>query len=116
MNIKRAVRVAEVLKRELVRIIFKETKDPDIKLVTITDVKITDDLKIAKIYFTTLTNFENRDKVSDALNRASSFIRSEIAKAMTFKYVPELHFSYDKVADYADNIEKLIFKIKNEEE
>ena len=116
MQKKRTERVAEIVKRELSHIILKEIKDPDINFITITDVKLTPDLKIAKIYFSVLGDLDKRNKAIKGLDRANKYIRSEIGKSLQLRYVPELRFFYDTIADYADNIETLFSKIKNEEQ
>jgi ribosome-binding factor A len=116
MQGRRAVRVAEAIKRELGRIILREVKDPGVKLITITSVKLTDDLKLARIYYTVFREKENREIAATALNRALKFIRSEIGKNIELRYTPELEFHYDAVADYAENIENLFDKIKKEEQ
>ena len=112
MHGKRAHRVAELLKREISKIIFEEIKDPGIDFVTITNVKISDDLRSSKVYFTVLGDKAKRENTRQSLERATKFIRSEVGKRLSLRYVPELKFHYDDVADYAENIENLFLKIK----
>jgi len=112
MQSKRSNRVAELLKREISKILVEDIKDPGISIVTITNVKISDDLKSAKIYFTVLGDKSLREKTQQGLNRATAFIRSEIGKRVNLKYNPELKFYYDTVADTVDNLENLFLKIK----
>ena len=90
MHAKRSVRVAELLKREISQILIKEINDPLISLVTISTVKMTDDLKYAKIYFTVLGDKENRVRVSERLERATKFIKNLIGNRLKLRYVPEL--------------------------
>ena len=112
MQSKRSNRVAELLKREISKILVEDIKDPDISIVTITYVKISDDLKFAKIYFTVLGDKTLRQKTQQGLNRATAFIRSEIGRRVNLKYNPELKFYYDTVTDYVENLENLFLKIK----
>lgn len=94
-------------------IIHEDVKDRDVDLVTITDVKITNDLSFAKIYFTTLDN--DRDKVTKALNKASGFIRSAMCDKIQIRKMPELHFVYDESIEYGNKIENIIERLNNEQ-
>lgn len=115
MHIKRSIRVAEVLKREISKIIIEDIKDPNINLVTISEVKISDDLRFSKIYFTVIGDREQRKKATEALDRATKFIRNSIGRRIELRYVPELKFYYDPLSEYVENIESLFLKIKNKE-
>lgn len=112
MQYKRSTRVAELLKREISRILIEEIKDPEINLVTITSVKISDDLRSSKVYFTVIGDRSLREKAMKGLDRATKFIRSEIGRRLKLRYTPELRFYYDVIADRVENIESLFSKIK----
>ena len=94
-------------------IIHEEVKDKDVKMVTITDAKITNDLSFAKIYFTTMDN--DREKVLNALNKASSFIRMKLGDKVDIRKMPEITFVYDESIDYGKKIEEIIERINNHE-
>ena len=94
-------------------IIHSDVKNNDVKFVTITDVKITNDLSFAKVYFTSLD--DDRKKVTEALNKASSFIRSELCNKVKIRKMPELTFVYDESIEYGKKIESIIERINNEE-
>lgn len=115
MQYKRSNRVAELLKREISRILVEEIKDPGINFVNITNVKISDDLRSSKIYFTVIGDKSVREKTKEGLDRATTFIRCEIGKRLKLRYIPELRFYYDAVADHVENIENLFLKIKQED-
>jgi ribosome-binding factor A len=108
---KRSQRVAEMLRHEISQIITQELKDPQIGITTVTAIKVTDDLKLAKIYVSILGDTETREKGLHGLERAKSWIRTEIGQRLDLKFVPELKFFYDETSDYAENIESLIKKI-----
>ena len=95
-------------------IIHEQVKDKDVEFVTITDVKITNDLSFAKIYFTTLD--DNRDKVTKALNKASGFIRSCLCEKVQIRKMPEIHFVYDESIEYGKKIDDIIERINNEKQ
>ena len=94
-------------------IIHEQVKDEDVEFVTITDVKITNDLSFAKIYFTTLD--DDRDKITKALNKASGFIRSAMCDKIQIRKMPELHFVYDESIEYGNKIENIIERLNNEQ-
>jgi len=108
---KRSRRVSELLREKISRIVTQQLEDPLIGIVTVTSVKLTDDLKLARVYVSILGDEKNRQDGLRGLERATKFIRSEIGRGTTLKYVPELKFYYDETIDYAHKIELLLKKI-----
>ena len=106
-------RLNNTFMEEISKIIHEEIKDKDVKFVTITEVKITNDLSFAKVYFTSLS--DDRKKVLDALNKASGFIRSELCNRVKIRKMPEIHFVYDESIEYGKKIENIIERINNNE-
>ncbi len=94
-------------------VIHDEVKDRDIDMVTITEVRITNDLSFAKVYFTTLD--DDKEKVLKALNKASSFIRGKLCEKIEIRKMPELSFVYDESIAYGKKIEDIIERINNNE-
>ena len=105
-------RLNNLFVEEISRIIHNEVKDKDIGFVTITDVRITNDLSFAKVYFTTLD--EDHKKVLNSLNKASGFIRSLLCDRVQIRKMPEIHFVYDESIEYGKKIEDIIDRINNE--
>lgn len=105
-------RLNNMFVEEISKIIHEEIKDKDIGFVTITDARITNDLSFAKIYITTLDN--NREKVLNALNKASGFVRSLLCDRINIRKMPEIHFVYDDSIEYGKKIEDIIERINNE--
>lgn len=99
-------RAASEIQKELSDILLTEVRDKDLQKVTITFVKVTDDLSFAKVYFTTLD--ENREKVLRDINNASSFFRTLLADRLDIRHIPELKFVYDDSIEYAQKVEKII--------
>ncbi|MDZ7332040.1 MAG: 30S ribosome-binding factor RbfA [candidate division KSB1 bacterium] len=112
MKYKRSQRVSELLKREISQIIFFTLKDPAIKPVTVTFVKVTDDLKHASIYYRVLGDESAKAGASKGLERAKRFIRFEIGQRTELRFVPEIEFFYDEGLDEAARIELLLHQIK----
>lgn len=109
MNLK-GERVASAIVQELGNILLTEVKDEDLKKVTITYANVTNDLSFAKVYFTTLDD-EKRDKVIKDMNNASSYFRTELAKRIDIRHMPEIRFVYDESIEYGTKIEKIIEEI-----
>ena len=108
-------RLGHIFTEAISKIINEEVKDDDIKFVTITAVEITNDLSYAKVYFTNLIDTD-REKVTKALNRASSFIRGKLFGRVEIRKMPELTFVYDESIEYGNKIEKIIEEIKEDGE
>lgn len=111
MDYKRSTRVAELLREVLSEIIATQLKDPAVGRITITRVKLSDDLRNARVFFTMLGDAQQRQKATAGLKRASRFLRAETAHKISLRHAPELLFQYDDTLDYVDNIERLIKKI-----
>lgn len=107
-------RLGHIFIEEISKIIAEEVKDDEIKFVTITAVDISSDLSYAKVYFTTLIDSE-RENITKALNRASSFIRGKLCDVVEIRKMPELNFVYDTSIEYGQKIEKLLEDINEEE-
>ena len=107
-------KLADQIMHQVSLIINRKLKDPRKGFVTVTHVKVSGDLRIANIYYTTLGNQEQRQRSQTALNHAKSFIRSEMAPQLHIRYIPELRFFYDESGDYSQHIESLLQKIKKD--
>lgn len=111
MNAIRVKRIASSLQREISDIIANEIRDEDLKMVTVTHIKLASDLGYAKIYVTTVFD-EKKEKVIEDLNNAKGFIKGELARRkFEIRTMPDLEFVYDESLAYADNIEKIIKKL-----
>ena len=84
---------------------------PEAGLLTVTNVKVTDDLKIAKIYISFLENKKRVDELMQNLIDKKKLIRHYIGLEMELRYIPELRFYYDNTMEHAEKIDKLINKI-----
>ena len=115
MQYQRKDRIGDLIKKEIAHIIQNELKDPGIGFVTITAVKVSVDLKHAKIFYSVLGDEDSKRKSESALRRASGFIQHEIGKKLKLKYTPEIFFQFDGSAEYGAHIEGLIQKIHRDE-
>jgi ribosome-binding factor A len=110
----RASRVAEQMKKELSDIIGRKIKDPRIGFVTVTDVQLTGDLQIAKVYISVLGDEEQKQNTLKALAKAKGFIRSEIGQRIRLRKTPEIYFEMDETIDYGNRIEALLKELNNQ--
>lgn len=108
-------RIASNLVKEISYILATEVKDNDIKFVTVTDCKVTNDLSFAKVYVTVL-NEDKRDITLKALNNASSFIRGKLFDRVDIRHIPQLTFVYDESIANAEKIEDIIEQIHKKED
>lgn len=107
----RSNRVGEQMKKELGDIIGRKIKDPRIGFVTVTDVEVSGDLQIAKVYISVLGDSEQRENTLKGLSKAKGFIRSEIGKRIRLRKTPEIQFEFDESIDYGNRIETLISEL-----
>jgi len=112
---KRSQRVSDLLREEIADIVIYRLKDPRIGFITITEVDVTDDIKIARVYVSVLKD-EDKKNTLDILNSAKSFIRSELSKRLRMKSIPGIEFRLDTSIEYGDKIDKLLKKIEEESE
>ncbi len=114
----RANRVGEQMKKELGDIIGRKIKDPRIGFVTVTDVSVSGDLQIAKVFISVLGDEEQRQNTLKGLAKAKGFIRSEIGQRIRLRKTPEIQFEFDESIDYGNRIETLLHElnVENKEE
>lgn len=110
-NFKRADRVADLIRIEVSDIILKQIKDPRIGMLTITGVKVTDDLRLARIFFVEMGKDTCTPETKIALEQARRFMRRELGKRLRLRYVPEIIFMLDESFAYGSRIERLLAEI-----
>ncbi len=114
MNPIRKRRIEKELLKLISNTIEFKMRDKRLALVSIVDVKISEDLGYANIHYRTLSQKEKKE-AEKAFQKAAGFIKNEIAKAKILRTIPELRFFYDDTEDRAEKIEELIKKIHEEE-
>jgi ribosome-binding factor A len=105
---KRAERVADQIRMEVADILMRRIKDPRVRSVTVTDVELTSDLRLARVYVTTLERDEAERQVFDGLAKASGFVRAELGKRLSLRYLPDLSFIKDISGPRGDRILQLL--------
>ena len=110
----RQLRVGELVKQNLGQLFIRnEAKIPSInsKLITVTEVRMTPDLKTARVYVIPLGGIDTKETVK-ILTEYSHLVRKALSKRLDIKFLPKLIFVEDNSFEYAEKIEKIIKKIK----
>lgn len=107
----KADKISGIIQKEISEIIQFSLKDPKIGFITITDVTVTNDLSIAKVYVSFLGQDARKEAGMKALERSKGYIRSELAKKLSIRKVPSLVFLNDDSIERGNKIEKIIANI-----
>ena len=110
----RADRVGGLIQKVLSDLLKKGVKDPRLKMATITGVKVSRDLKQARIYFTTSGDSQKKGAAVKGFSSAHGFIKRALAHELDLKYMPDIKFFYDESLEYGTHIDELIESIKSE--
>ena len=94
---------------------MEELKDPSVGELSITQVSVSDDLRVAKVYIASLDDEVARERTLLGLQRATGYIRSQLSASTSLKFTPELRFFYDITMDQADRVETLLKQLRNSE-
>jgi ribosome-binding factor A len=109
----RLKKIESLIKEELSLIFLHKIQDPKLGLLTVTGVKLTPDLKIAKVYLSVYEKGK-RDEILKKLTDISSMIRTSLAQKVYLNRVPELNFYIDDTQDYVEKMDDLFKKINND--
>lgn len=112
---KRPERVGQMVQHLLGEIFARGMRDPRIGLVTITGVKMSADLREARVYWTVHGDLEQRQHTARGLENARGFLRREVGGELKLRLTPDLHFTYDEAIDRGERIEQLIRQVHDEE-
>ena len=111
----RPERVAQMVQQLLGELFARGMRDPRIGLVTITGVKMSPDLREARVFWTVHGDSEQRKHTGQGLHNARGFLRHEIGVQLKLRVTPELRFTYDEAIDRGERIEQLIRQVHDEE-
>jgi ribosome-binding factor A len=111
----RTIRLGEQIREEVSDILGREVRDPGIGFLTLTRVRVTDDLSQARVYYTMLGDPAERKKTARALERAVPFIRRSLAERLHVRRMPELAFEFDQSVAHQARVEELLEEIKRQD-
>jgi ribosome-binding factor A len=108
----RSDRVCGHIQKVLSDILLKRIKDPRLEFATITTVKMSRDLRIARIYFTTTGDKKSSEEALEGFKSAIGYVKRTLAGQLGLRYMPELKFFYDESFDYGSHIDKILKDVK----
>jgi ribosome-binding factor A len=111
----RTIRLGEQIRQDLGDLLAREVHDPGIGFVTITRVRVTEDLLQARVFYTALGDTSAAQKTARALDRALPFLRRMIGQRLRLRRVPELTFAVDESIGHQARVEELLEQIKRDE-
>jgi ribosome-binding factor A len=110
----RPSRVGDQLRAEISDLLAREVHDPGIGFLTVTQVTVTPDLQVARVYYTTLGDERARRDTARALGRAAPFLRRQLGSRLRLKRVPVLEFFFDESVERGDRIERILNELSAE--
>lgn len=111
----RIERIAEQLREEVSQILATDVADPGVGLVTVSRVKVSPDLSLARVYWTLLGDAAEKKRTTKALQRAAPFVRHVLATRLTLRRVPEVAFHFDEGLAAHQRVEEILHEIHEEE-
>ncbi|ODS56276.1 MAG: ribosome-binding factor A [Acidobacteria bacterium SCN 69-37] len=110
----RPARVGEEIRQELAQIIARDVHDPGVGFLTLTRTKVSPDLQLVRVYYTTIGDEKARRATQQALERATPFLRRQIGARIRLRRVPEIRFEFDRSVEHQDRIEQILIDIAEE--
>jgi ribosome-binding factor A len=111
----RIERINETIREILSELLLKQIKDPRVGMVTITSVRVTNDLSVAKVHFSVMGGEARRAETEKGLASARNFMRNTIGRELKIRNAPELRFIYDDSLDKSLAIEEALKKTSQNE-
>ncbi len=111
---RRPERVADILREEISQIVGYELEDPRLTMVTVTDVRLSDNRRNAQVFVTITGDEEEHRLALDALRRATPYVRKQLSLSLNLPRTPEIHFVRDKVEEESERVDKLLHEIEQE--
>lgn len=108
----RSDRVSGEIQKNLSELLKKNIKDPRLEMVTITGVKMSQDLRIARVYFISSRDKISRKEAAQGFKSALGYIKRILAAKLGLRYMPDLQFFYDESFDYGSHIDNVFKLIK----
>jgi ribosome-binding factor A len=92
-----------------------DVHDPAIGFITLTRVKVSADLQVARVYYTSLGDEKARRETAKGLERATPFLRRQVGSRLQLRRVPEIHFQFDESVGHQDRVEQILRDLHQEE-
>jgi ribosome-binding factor A len=112
MDDARTRRLAERIAKIVAELLERRIKDPRLGFVTVTEARLTGDLREAKVYYTVLGDAAEREESAAALHSATGIIRSEVGRLIGLRHTPSLEFIADALPQDAQRIDELVATVR----
>ena len=106
--IKRPERMAEALREEIAEVVGFELEDPRVEAVTVTDVKVSEDLRDAKVFVLVDGSEDEVKKALNALQHAAVYVRQQVSLNLSLRFVPHIHFVRDTAEENAARVGQIL--------
>jgi ribosome-binding factor A len=110
----RTERIAETLREEIAQIVGFELEDPRLTMVTVTEVRVADDLRDASVYVTVQGDESEHQQALKALEHAAPYVRRQLGFSLNLRHTPVLHFVRDTVEEKAERVNALLEEMGSE--
>lgn len=110
----RSDRLAHELKNEISFIIAREVKDPRVGFATVTNAKVSPDLRYARIFVSVFGSPAKQNETLLALQRATGFIRRQLGSRIKLRHCPELQFTFDESIEYGAKMDALLAEVSKD--
>jgi len=110
----RTERIAETLREEIAQIVGFELEDPRLTMVTVTEVRVADDLRDASVYVTVQGDESEHQQALKALEHAAPYVRKQLGFSLNLRHTPVLHFVRDTVEEKAERVDTLLQEIRSD--
>ncbi len=112
----RSDRVGGLIKQVMAVLLQRQISDPRLNGTTVTDVQVSRDLRLAKIFFISPGGKKTAKDAQEGFEHARGFLKRELAQQLALRYMPDLQFYYDESIDYGTHIEQLLKAVKKKDE
>lgn len=110
----RTERVADILREEISQIVGYELEDPRLTMVTVTDVRVSDNGRDAQVYVTVAGDEEEHTRALEALRHAAPYVRKQLSLSLNLPRTPHIHFVRDRVEEEGERVDQLLLEIEQE--
>jgi ribosome-binding factor A len=111
---RRTERVADTLREEIAQIVGYELEDPRLDTVTVTDVRLSDNLRTARVYVTVAGDEGEHKAALSALRHAAAYVRKQLGLSLNWPRTPELYFVRDRVEEEGERVDQLLEQIERD--
>jgi ribosome-binding factor A len=108
---RRPEKVAEQVREEIAQIVGYELDDPRVAMVTVTDVRMSDNLREARVFVTVSGTEDEALNALKALRKAAPYVRRQLAFNLSLRHAPDIHFIRDTVEEKAARVDELLREI-----